>query len=191
MPAPPPGSQYQIWLTGGDERISLGAFVPDNSGKAELTFSNPDGVNLISLYGGLEVTIEPKPDTDPEPSALIVYTFTLPEDGLLHVRYLLSAFSRTPDKNGLAQGLYANLKQIAELAQEMQSASESGDQKMVLQKAETAINLLVGTKGADYKDWNGDGRIDPRQSYGLLLNGSEFGDIQAVQIDADYIIAHT
>ena len=105
MPAPPPGNQYEIWLTSADERISLGILTPDKNGKGELTYSDPNGVNLISLYGGLEVTIEPKPDTDPEPSALIVYTFTLPEEGLLHVRYLLSAFSKTPDKNGLAQGL--------------------------------------------------------------------------------------
>jgi hypothetical protein len=84
--------------------------------------------------------------------------------------------------------VYANIKQIAELAKEMQSASQNGDQKLVREKAETALNLVVGSKSADYKDWNGDGKIDPRESYGLLFNGSEFGYIQAVQGEADYII---
>ncbi|HSA99824.1 MAG TPA: protein kinase, partial [Anaerolineales bacterium] len=191
MPAPPPGSHYEIWLTGANERISLGIFLPDKNGKAALTFSDPDGANLIARYGGLEVTIESDPDPDPEPSGLTVYTFTLPQAGLPHVRFLLSAFAKTPDKGALAQGLYANVKQIAELAQEMQSASDSGDQKTVRQKAETALNILVGSKSADYKDWNGDGKTDPSKSYGLLLNGSEYGYIQAVQLEADYLITNT
>jgi len=191
MPPPPLGSQYEIWLTGAGEHLSLGVFTPDQDGQGELTFSDPEGVNLLSHYGGLEVTIEPNPDTDLKPSGLTVYAFTLPEEGLVHVRYLLSTFSRTPDKSALIQGLHANIRQTNELAQEMQTASDSGDQKTVLQKAETALNLLVGTNSADYKDWNGDGKTEPRGSYGLLLNGSEFGYIQASYAEADYIIANT
>jgi hypothetical protein len=191
MPAPPPGSHYEIWLTAADKRLSLGIFIPDQNGKADLTFSAPDGANLLSRYGGLEVTIEPEPDSDPEPSGLTVYTFALPETDLPHLRYLLSSFSKTPDKGALAQGLYASVKQIAELAQEMQTASEKGDQKTVQQKAETALNILVGVKSADYKDWNGDGKKDPSRSYGLLLNGSEYGYIKAVQLEADYLITNT
>lgn len=188
MPAPPPGSQYEIWLTGSDERVSLGIFAPDENGKGELTFSDPDGVNLLSRYDEFEITIEPDSDTDPKPSGLIAYSFALPAEGLLHVRYLLSAFSKTPDKTALVQGLYVNIKQIADLAKEMQSAFESDDQELVQQKAEFALNLLVGAKSADYKDWNGDGQTEPRASYGLLLNGSEFGYIQAVHTEADYTI---
>jgi len=125
-------------------------------------------------------------DTDPEPSGLIAYSFALPEEGMLHIRYLLSAFSRTPNENALMQGLYANVKQIAELAKEMQTASESDDLGLARQKAETALNLLVGSKSADYKDWNGDGKTEPRDSYGLMFNGSEFGYIQATHNEADY-----
>jgi len=191
MPLPPPGSQYQIWLTGGDERLSLGIFTPDKNGQGELIFTDPIGLNLISRYDMLEITIEPNPDTDPEASGLIAYFYSLPEEGLLHVRYLLSTFPRTPDESSLIQGLYGTIKQIDGLAQEMQSASESGDQAMVLQKAETALNLLVGAKSPDYKDWDGDGRTDPRESYGLLLNGSEFGYIQAAYAEADYTVTTT
>ncbi len=191
MPAPPPGYQYELWLTGGDELLSLGAFLPDSSGKAELTFSDPDGLNLLSRYDGLQVTIEPNPDPDPASPGALVYAFTLPESGVPYLRYLLFAFSKTPEKNSLIQGLYTGIKQIADLAKEMQTASLSGDTKTVQQKAETAINLLVGAKSPDYKDWNGDKKIDPSKSYGLLLNGSELGYIRAVQQEADYLTTNT
>ncbi|HET9912086.1 MAG TPA: protein kinase, partial [Anaerolineales bacterium] len=180
MPAPPPGGQYELWLLGGDERISIGAFIPDSNGRIEFAYSDPDGANLISRFDKFEITFEPSGDTDPESSGLIAYSFTLPEEGMMHVRYLLSAFSATPNDNALMQGLYANIKQIAELAKEMQTAFEGGDQASVRQKAETALNLIVGAKSADYKDWNGDGKIEPRDSYGLLFSGSEVGYIQAV-----------
>jgi hypothetical protein len=191
MPAPPPGGQYEIWLIGTNERISLGIFIPDTNGKSELTFTAPDGANLISRYDKFEITIEPLDDMDPEPSGLIAYSFTLPAEGITHIRYLLSAFSRTPDQNALVQGLYVDIKQIAELTEEIQNASESSDLNLMRQKAETALNLVVGAQSADYKDWNGDGKIDPRKSYGLLLNGSEFGYIQAVHGEADYITSIT
>ncbi|HEX2997742.1 MAG TPA: protein kinase, partial [Anaerolineales bacterium] len=58
MPAPPPGSQYEIWLIGADDRLSLGVFAPDDAGKGELTFSAPDGMNLIASHEALEITIE-------------------------------------------------------------------------------------------------------------------------------------
>jgi tRNA A-37 threonylcarbamoyl transferase component Bud32 len=188
MPAAPLGSQYEIWLTGANDRLSLGTFSPDQSGKGKLTFLNSEGLNLLSRYDGLEITIEPKPDSDPVASGLIVFSFTLPKEGLLHVRYLLSEFAKTPNKTALVQGLYTDLQQIAQLAKEMQSASQSGDQDTVRQKAELALNLLVGSQSTDYKDWNGDGKIEARGSYGLMLNGSSFGYIQAVYSEANYTV---
>jgi hypothetical protein len=135
---------------------------------------------MVSLYDTVEITIESVSDSDPEPSGLLAYSYTLPEEGLLHVRYLLAAFPNTPEKTGLVQGLHANLKQIADLAAEMQRGYEDQDQETVQQKAEVALNLLVGKQSDDYQDWNSDGQIEPRESYGLLLNGSNFGYIQSV-----------
>jgi serine/threonine protein kinase len=189
MPAPPPGSQYEIWLLGADERISLGKFSPDTAGKGELIYSEPEGLNLLTLYDQVEVTIEPQPDPKPEPSGLIAYSFTFPTEGLTHVRYLLSSFPAAPNENALIQGLYADVQTIDELAKNMQKALKSGDKKSALQQGEEALILLAGAQSADNKDWSGDGQTaDPVDPYGLLLNGNSFGYIQAVQAEANFTV---
>ena len=189
MPAPPPGSQYEIWLMGAGERISLGNFSPDTAGRGELIYSEPEGFNLLTLYDEVEVTIEPNPDPKPEPSGLIAYSFTFPTEGLTHVRYLLSSFPAAPNENALIQGLYSDVQTIDELAKNMQTALKSGDKKGALQKGEEALILLAGAQSEDNKDWNGDGQTaDPVDSYGLLLNGNSFGYIQAVQAEANFTV---
>ena len=189
MPAPPPGSQYEIWLTGDDDRLSLGVFSPDNSGQGELVFTNPEGANMLASYDRVELTIEPTSDSDPGDSGLIAYSFTLPAESLLHIRYLLASFPRTPQQKGLVQGLHSDIVRINVLVREMQNAYEVGDTPTALAKAEEALNLLVGPNSPDFKDWNGDGQILARnETYGLLVNGSNFGYIQAVSAEAEYII---
>ncbi len=189
LPAPPAGTQYEIWLTGSGKRISLGFFSPDDTGSGELSFLEPEGLNLLARYDELEITMEPNPDDDPEPSELLAYSFALPEEGLIHLRYLLSSFPKTPNKVGLIQGLHADIERIDQLAKEIENTVESGDKAGAQGKAEDALNLLVGGQSADYKDWNGDGQMAAKSSsYGLLLNGNSFGYIQAVFAEAEYIV---
>jgi hypothetical protein len=149
----------------------------------------PDGLDLLALYDTIEITIEPKPDPSPDPSGLVAYSFTFPAEGLEHLRYLLSSFPSTPDEISLVQGLYGGVQNLDELARNIQTAFKNGDKGGALQKSEEALILLAGAKSEDRKDWNGDGKIaaatDP---YGLLLNGNNFGYIQAVRGEADFTI---
>jgi hypothetical protein len=108
--APPEGSQYEVWLSNGNQRISLGILKLDERGRGELTFKQEEDVNLIALYDTVEVTIEPESDANFASSGLIAYSFTLPAQGLVHVRYLLVSFPITPAENGLIQGLYTDVK---------------------------------------------------------------------------------
>jgi len=189
MPAPPPGSQYEIWLSDSAKPlslISLGNFSPDTSGKGELTFSEPDGSNLLTLYDKVEVTIEPKPDANPAPSGLIAYSFTFPAEGLTHVRYLLSSFAAAPEQEALIQGLYSDIQQLDELAKEIETSYRSGDKASALLKSEEALILLAGAQNEDHKDWNGDGKVATADPYGLLLNGKSFGYIQSGSVEADF-----
>ena len=181
MPLPPTGSQYEAWLIqdDGEQRISIGKISFGQNKKGSLKFVDPAGRNLIATYSAMEITIEPEPDPNPNSSNNVAFAVTLPKDGLVHVRHLLYSFGATPNKIGLIDGLDTDTNLLTESAQQMLSALESGDQAGVLLQAESMLNLIVGSKSADHKDWNGNGTIDdPGDGYGLLTNGENLGYIQ-------------
>src|SRR6185503_9855686 len=91
MPLPDSGSQYQAWLIGddGEQRVSLGSIAFDAEGRGSLSFVDPQGQNLLGIYHGLEITLEPDPDGNPIPSNTIAYKVTLPTNGFMHVRHVL------------------------------------------------------------------------------------------------------
>ena len=187
--APPVGSRYEVWLFNDEERISLGLLTLDGTGRGELNFTNEEGLNLIALYNGVELTIEPDPDTNPQSSGIVAYSFSLEDQGLTHLRYLLASFPSAPGQNALVQGLYDTVQTIDELAKEMQNASESGSAARVRLNAEAILNIISGDQSPNYKDWNGDGQVDdPSDGYGLLLNGRNLGYLQAVYTEADAVM---
>jgi serine/threonine protein kinase len=189
LPAPPQGSQYEAWLVGGEDRRSLGVLSLDSAGAGKLTFVDSRGRNLLELYDGIEITVEPNPDSNPGPSATLAYSLTLPPDGLLHVRHLLVAFGKAPNGTALIQGLRTDSKLLDGAAQEMLTAYQGGDPAAVRKQAEAMLNLLVGSQSADYKDWDGDGQLgDPGDGYGLMLNGDNLGYIQGSYSHADFAV---
>ncbi|HEX5838116.1 MAG TPA: serine/threonine-protein kinase [Anaerolineales bacterium] len=190
--APPADSRYEVWLFNEEERISLGLLTLDGTGRGELTYTADDAENLIALYKGVELTIEPDPDTNPQASGIVAYSFSLEEQGLIHLRYLLASFPNAPGQHALVQGLYDNVQTIDELAKEMQNASESGSGARVRLNAEAILNIITGDQSPNYKDWNGDGQVDdPSDGYGLLLNGRNLGYLQAVYMEAEAVVNST
>jgi serine/threonine protein kinase len=184
--APPPGSQYEVWLVDGKNRLNLGILALDGSGRGELKYTDEQKANLIGIYNGVEVTIEPNPDPDPKSSGIVAYSFTHAVDGLEHLRFLLTKYPGAPNQVALVQGLYADVQTINELANEMQKASANGNTDRVLLNAEAILNLLVGSQSPDRKDWNADGQVDdPSDGFGLLLNGQNIGYLQAGFAEAD------
>jgi hypothetical protein len=189
MPAPPAGSQYKVWLLGGEERLPLGILRVDGSGKGELTFNNPQDRNLLGTYSGVEITIEQSPGPDPSGATNTAYAYALPEAGLAYMQRLLVSFPETPGEGGLIHGLTSSTQLINEAAREILNEHKSGDENNVKKNAEAIMNLLVGNKSPDHKDWNGDGQLtDPGDGYGFLLYGDNLGYIQAVYAHADYTI---
>jgi hypothetical protein len=117
----------------------------------------------------------------------LAYSFTQPEEGYGHVRYLLSSFPNAPEEKSLIQGLNQGPKIINETARKMLAFVESGDDASVRKNAESIMNVLAGSHSQDHKDWNKDGTLtDTSDGYGLLLNGNNLGYIQAVYAEADY-----
>ena len=189
IPAPPSGFNYEVWLIGGNKRLSIGFLSLDENGMGELFYTDEQGNNLAALYEKSEITIEPVDDTKASSSGLVAYSYTLPADGLASVRYLLSSYENTPDNIALAQGLRNNIEKINELVIEMQSAQGAGNEALVRQNAEAILNLIAGTNSPDYKDWDKDGFVtDESDGYGLLLNGSSPGYFQAVYLEANNVV---
>jgi hypothetical protein len=188
MPTPPAGSQYEAWLIAddGEGRISLGIIKFNQNSKGSLSFVDSQGRNLLGIYSALQITTEPNPDPNRNPSNNIAFSAKLPQGGLTHVRHLLYSFGATPNKIGFLRGLDADTKLLTESATQMLASFQSGNKTDVLLQAERMLNLIVGNQSEDHKDWNGNGTIeDPGDGYGLLLNGDNLGYIQGTYTHAD------
>ena len=187
MPAPSAGSQYEVWLVNGDERLSLGILSVDSGGRGELTFDDPQARNLLSVYQGVEITIIPSASSSDPPR--LAYAFTLSNPGLAYLRGLMVSFPTTPQQVGLIDGLMENAESMDQAARKMLDAYQNGNETGMRENAEAMLNILVGDQSPDYQDWNNDGQVsDPGDGYGSLLNGDQTGYIQAVYSHADYAV---
>ena len=187
MPLPPEGSQYEAWLIqdDGELRIPIGNIGFDAQSNGSLSFVDSGGRNLLGIYRGLEITIEPD-DGNPSSSNNVAFAARLPEDGLVHVRHLLFSFGTTPNQVGFIHGLEASTRLLGDRSKQMLAALEAGNQAETLLQAENMLNLIAGNKSEDHKDWNGNGTIEnPGDGYGLLFNGDQLGYIQGTFTHAD------
>lgn len=194
MPLPPAGSQYEAWLVEDDaeQRLSLGVLKFDSEGNGSLSYVDPQGRNLLGKYQGMQITVEPNPDNNPNPSTHIAYAMTLPPNGFMHVRHLLYSFSDTPKQIGFLDGLMTDAHLLNTNAQDMLAAYQAGDEIKVRSQAEGMLNIIVGKQSPDYKDWDNNGSIDdPGDGFGMLLNGDAEGYIQGTYSHADLALKAT
>jgi hypothetical protein len=134
----------------------------------------------------MQITVEPDPDNNPNPSTNIAYALTLPPNGLMHVRHLLYSFSDTPKQIGFLDGLMTDAHLLNTNAQDMLAAYQAGDEAKVRSQAEGMLNIIVGKQSPDYKDWDKNASInDPGDGFGMLLNGDAEGYIQGTYSHAD------
>ncbi|HEX2997127.1 MAG TPA: protein kinase, partial [Anaerolineales bacterium] len=181
LPPAPEGSRYQVWLVGDDneQRISIGILRIGQDKTGAVIYWDEKGQNLLGKYSALQITLEPDPDDNPNPSETVAYSVRLPAGGLIHVRHLLVSFETTPHQIGFIHGLDKSANLLVASAEQMRSAFEEDDEEAVLLQAESMLNLIVGSQSPDYKDWNGDRRTSElSDGYGLLLNGDHLGYIQ-------------
>ena len=186
VPAPPAGTEYEVWLGGPEERISLGILLLNASGKGTRTYNASTGENLFAKYDRVEITIKPI-DANSGEVERVAYSYVLPQDGLIYIRQLLVTDPDTPNQAALIQALATDTQLLEQSVSEMQKAYANSDQTNVRLNAESIINLLAGSQSPEHKDWNGDGQIsDPGAGYGFLSNGTNLGHVQAVYVHADY-----
>ncbi|HSJ87945.1 MAG TPA: protein kinase, partial [Anaerolineales bacterium] len=188
VPVPPSGSQYEAWLISddGEQRVSIGFLQIDNEGHGSLSYVDSQGRNLIGMYHGLEITVEPKPDGNPIPSNTVAYAVTMPSAGFTHVRHLLYQFADTPNQTGFIRGLRTDTTLVNTLSQDLLAAYQANDEAKVRSLSEGMLNVIVGKQSENHKDWDNDGKVnDPGDGFGLLLNGDSEGYIQGAYSHAD------
>ncbi|MCI0554193.1 MAG: protein kinase [Anaerolineae bacterium] len=192
---PPDGTQYEAILIGdgGELRRSLGVLTPDETGQFTLTFVDPQSRNLMDRFHRMEITLEPNPDDNPNPTGQVIYSSEIPGEALVHIRHLLFSIPDTPNQVSLIHGMANHVFLILQSAEAMLAAFDAGDEAGARLQAETIINLIVGNQETSfYADWDGDGTIsDTGDGYGLLLNGEQQGYILGTISHAGYAAGAT
>jgi serine/threonine protein kinase len=194
VPLASSGSQYEAWLISddGEQRVSIGLLHIDDKEHGSLSYVDPQGRNLIGMYHGMEITVEPKPDGNPIPSENVAYAVTLPTAGFMHVRHLLYQFPGTPNQTGFIHGLMADTALVNTLAQDLLATYQAKDEAKVRSLSEGMLNIIVGKQSENYKDWDNNGTVnDPGDGFGLLLNGDSEGYIQGAYSHADLALTST
>ena len=134
------------WLVSddGSVKLNLGILEVDEDGNVSHTFTSPDGENLIGLYDKLVITVEPVPDPDPGPSALVYAIHTIPSGALNHIRHLLFWW---PPKEG-EKGILTNLKeQLGAGIAHANLSLGSNDLDGVKKHAHHVVNILKERMG--------------------------------------------
>jgi len=188
IPDPAEGSQYEAWLIddSGEILISLGILEKNKAGQYTLTYLDPQSRNMLDGFNRMEITLEANPDPSPNPSDTILYSSGVPSGALTHIRHLLVSFPSNPNEIGMTLGLLGTSRLVQESGEELEKAFGNGNEKVVRANAEAIINLIVGSQSSDYKDWDGDGKINnPGDGFGLLLNGGQTGYIEGTITHAE------
>ncbi len=189
LASPPENTQYEVWLIddSGEQSRSIGVLTADNTGTYSLTFVDPQSRNLLTDSSRMEITVEPNPDSSPNPSGDVAYSSGIPGRALTHIRHLLVATDETPNQIGMIDGLKNYSTLINATAENMLTAFEAGKQKDVRSTAEALANLVIGSQDPSHSDWDGNGTIDdPGDGFGLLVNGDQTGYVGGTHHHSSY-----
>jgi hypothetical protein len=187
---PPENMQYEVWVIDDvrEQSRSLGVLNNDGDGRFSLAYVDPQSQNLLASYNRMEITLEPSPDDNPNSSRNVAYSSIILAGSLEHIRHLMVGTDETPGQIAVAAGLINNVSLIKEKAETMLEAFEAGDRVNMRSNAEAIVNLIVGKEDLRfYNDWDADGLVmDPGDGYGLLINGSQGGYLDAMIHHASY-----
>jgi serine/threonine protein kinase len=165
---PAEGSQYEAWLIddSGEQRRSIGVLIAEGDGAFSLTYVDEQSRNLLGQYSHMEITLEPVPDTSPNPSGDVKYSSGIPGRALAHIRHLIVSTEESPNLIGMIDGLKNNAILVNQTAEALLVAYETGKPKDVRSNAESLIN--------------------PGDGYGILLNGDQTGYVGGVHHHSSY-----
>lgn len=171
---PPDGFVYEGWLIADDgvTEVSTGVFDVAPDGSVDYVWISPAGDNLIALYAGFAVTIEPANDSDPGPSNELAFRGAADPRMLAAARRVFAVNDgepATPRNVSYGQGLLAQSQLAKEHTFSAFNAAAIGAQGEMRLHSEHVINIIEGTAGPRFADYTGDGRAEnPGDGFGAL-----------------------
>jgi plastocyanin len=165
----PSGSELHAWLIGSDGQLfDMGPIEPNAQGSLSFTHTDPGRQNLMALYDGVQITVEPAGDVDPSPGR-VVYGGRQAPIAFEQIRLITAAAEDTPLKTGYGIGARLQAEELARHAQYIQLAYDLGSIADAQRHAEHIINILEREGGEFFKDWDGvHGLQNPGDGYGLI-----------------------
>ena len=193
---PAEDEHMEAWLIYDDETFrDVGRLTFDASGGARLVFTDLEGKNLLDGLQEIQITRERNDAaTATKPAGEVVYSSVFPPGALAHVRNLVVSFEGGSDNASLIAGLFYYSGSYIEAAINgdpqfdyvgMTTAYENQDEATLRKRIEELINMIVGDKSDQYRDYDGDGNLDTQANgYGSLPNGDQAGYLDQTALEA-------
>ncbi|MFZ0544228.1 MAG: plastocyanin/azurin family copper-binding protein [Candidatus Promineifilaceae bacterium] len=184
---PPDGMEMYAWLTtsSSNEVLNIGRIGPDPEGKIFHIYADPARQNLMALYDGVQVTLEPIGDSDPAPGEVIFSGRQAPHANDI-IREITVSAPDTPNNVGYGIGGRMMAEEVIRHALFLKLAFDLGSIADAQRHAEHIVNLIEGTQGEFYGDHDGaHGVQDPGDGYGVIpyINGMVAAAQQAAAAD--------
>ena len=185
---PAEGTAYEGWLVSddGEAEMSVGIMTVAIDGSISHTFGSASegytGENLIAGFNTFVITVESVPDDDPGSSSNVAFGYSVPLDGIAHIRHLLSDW---PSGSGV--GIMTNLKAQLDIAiQHAELAAASDTIEDVRNHMHHVINVIEGAEGANYDA----SFSDPGDGIGVIVpaQDSKHGPFAATAVPDDTVI---
>jgi plastocyanin len=173
LPPAPAGSHYDLWLTReGQPRFRLGSLPAPGP---QVNFAESTDQNLLSIYEGALITLEPDLNT-PGEMGPPVFQGVLPADARQHILAIADRFDANPAGQGFLIGALGQWELARGHADLLRAALAGDDLTEAYRHAEHVINILNGEAAPRFGDLDGDGvPQNPGDGVGVVgyLNGTK------------------
>jgi len=194
----PAAMELHAWLTADENQVlDLGTITPNEDGSVSFFYQDPSGENLMNLYSGVQVSLEPSPDEDPAPGE-ILYSGGQPAAAYGQIR-LITAQAETPTGVGYGLGARLQAEELVRHAQYVQLSLDLANFADVQRHAEHIVNILEGQNGEHFGDLDDIfGAQNPGDGFGVIpyihamketatRGGQSEGATRAIQTHAEHV----
>jgi plastocyanin len=168
LESPAAGQKLVAWLTGPDNQmLPIGELAPDATGHVFHTYLHPEQQNLLALYDGVHISLEPGDAAYAQPGN-VIYSGRLSPQALIHIR-TITVQAGVPGDFGLAIAARLQAEELLRHVEYVQLAYDLLSIADAQRHAEHIINIIEGEQGPYFGDHDGKHGIqNPGDGFGLI-----------------------